>query len=73
MNPLLFLAASLDAERDANQRRAEAWRRLHQRPDAAPLPPEPIRVGPVARIATWIATRGWPRRVTGGREERTAS
>jgi hypothetical protein len=35
---------------DSDLRKAEAWRQLHQRPDALPLPPEPARVGFTARI-----------------------
>ena len=45
-------------------RKADEWRRLHQRPDALPLPPEPERPGITARIAGKLPVI---RRVVAGR------
>jgi len=44
---------------DFDRRREEAWRELHRRPDALPLPPEPepgptIRARLNAAIAAWL-------------------
>ncbi len=33
---------------------ADTWRRLHRRPDAAPLPDEPEKQGLIARMAARI-------------------
>jgi hypothetical protein len=42
MNPQVMLAAILARSVHEDEwRRADEWRRLHRRPDALPLPPEP--------------------------------
>lgn len=42
MNPQVTLAAILARSvHEDDWRRADEWRRLHRRPDALPLPPEP--------------------------------
>lgn len=42
MNPQVTLASILARSvHEDDWRRADEWRRLHRRPDALPLPPEP--------------------------------
>ena len=47
-----------------DRRRTDEWRRLHQRPDAPPLPPEAPKEGLVARVAGRLPV---VRRVVAGR------
>ena len=73
MHPAHFLSSSLNGEADGRRRRADAWRRLHQRPDAPPLPPQPIRAGLVDRLLARIASRRSPGLRASSPEGRTAS
>ncbi len=40
-----------ESRQAVDRRKADEWRQLHRRPDALPLPPEPVRLGLTARIA----------------------
>lgn len=51
MNPQVTLASILARSvHEDDWRRADEWRRLHRRPDALPLPPEPEHAP--SRLAT---------------------
>ncbi len=53
-----------DSLRANDQRKADEWRRLHQRPDALPLPETAAPEGLTARIASRLPVI---RRVVAGR------
>jgi hypothetical protein len=51
-----------ESVRDDELMRADEWRRLHRRPDALPLPPEPVKAahsGFVARLAGALPILRW--------------
>ena len=46
---------------DSERRREEAWRELHRRPDALPLPPEEPTIDVGTRLSAIV--RGWLHRL----------
>jgi len=51
MHPFASVLAANDIEADARKRLEAEVRAMYARPDALPLPPEPMRVSRIARIA----------------------
>jgi len=51
MHPFASVLAANDIEGDARKRLEAEVRAMYARPDALPLPPEPMRVSLIARIA----------------------
>ena len=51
MNPFASMLVTRDIEGEGRRRTDAEVRAMYSRPDALPLPPEPFRPGPIARIA----------------------
>jgi hypothetical protein len=72
MHPAIHLFGALNADRLGSQRRAAAWRELHQRPDAAPCPREVAGIGLIGRVIAWAAPHRTARSSIAPEKEQTA-